>query len=318
MRKRKFDTPKNESYGNDYWISFSDMMTGLMLIIILISGIIIYFLYQENKKYQDMKEYGYVSKQEYSECMNFLHKCLDVAKKNEEYILLINKLKEENQKLRNGNSILASLLQENRELKETVKQLENKFSEPIIVIHKILEEIQQKLKQRGLIVEIDKDTMSIQVRNMIIQFAQGSYDIPKEANHKLNTMSKVIYEVLEKYRISDQLKFVDTIIIEGHTDPKPYFNKLLDGNWGLSTMRAIRFWKHLKSVKNAPLDNFRNHENQKLFSVSGYADSRPYKCSNSKPFLDRYRADCPKLTEKQSDDKDRRIDIRFTPKLISK
>ena len=160
--------------------------------------------------------------------------------------------------------------------------------------------------------------MSIQVRNMIIQFAQGSYDIPKEANHKLNTMSKVIYEVLEKYRISDQLKFVDTIIIEGHTDPKPYFNKLLDGNWGLSTMRAIRFWKHLKSVKNAPLDNFRNHENQKLFSVSGYADSRPYKCSNSKPFLDRYRADCPKLTEKQSDDKDRRIDIRFTPKLISK
>jgi flagellar motor protein MotB len=318
MRKRKFDTPKNESYGNDYWISFSDMMTGLMLIIILISGIIIYFLYQENQVYQDIKKQGHVTKQQYQECQNALINCQLKVNKIDSYILEIQKLKEENQKLKNANLYVASILQENKELKETIEQLENKFSEPIIVIHKILEEIQQKLKQKGLIVEIDKDTMSIQVRNMIIQFAQGSYDIPKNANKKLNTMSKVIYEVLEKYRINDQLKFVDTIIIEGHTDPKPYFNKQLDGNWGLSTMRAIRFWKHLKSVENAPLDNFRNHENQKLFSVSGYADSRPYKCSNSMPLQDRYRANCPQLTEKQSDDKDRRIDIRFTPKLISK
>jgi flagellar motor protein MotB len=314
MRKRKFDTPKNESYGNDYWISFSDMMTGLILIIILISGFVIYKLYNENR---DIKVHGVVSKKEYTECKNALDRCEVEVKKIEAYKLEIQKLKRENQKLINANSNVASLLKENEELKKTVTQLDNKFKEPIEVIHQILDEIQQKLKQKNLNVEIDKDTMSIQVRNEIIQFAQGKYDIPKIANKNLDEMSKVIFEVLEKYKALNKLKFVDTIIIEGHTDPKPYFNKQLDGNWGLSTMRAIRFWKHLKSVENAPLDNFRNHENQKLFSVSGYADSRPYKCSNSMPLQDRYRANCPQLTEKQSDDKDRRIDIRFTPKLIS-
>jgi flagellar motor protein MotB len=71
------------------------------------------------------------------------------------------------------------------------------------------------------------------------------------------------------------------------------------GNWGLSTFRAIslwQFWEESFSAEN-PLSRLQNKDGAPLFSVSGYAETRPV-VSNQ-------------ITEEDFK-RNRRIDIRFT------
>ena len=89
---------------------------------------------------------------------------------------------------------------------------------------------------------------------------------------------------------------VDTIFIEGHTDSDRYSG--LRGNWGLSTFRAIEFWENFKPENAGFFENYTNSRKQKMFSVSGYGETR---------------AVVPNSDEINKS-KNRRIDIKFIPR----
>ena len=67
---------------------------------------------------------------------------------------------------------------------------------------------------------------------------------------------------------------VETIFIEGHTDNVPISNGVFPSNWELSAKRAINTWLTMSGA-NPQLTALRNDKDEMIFSVSGYADTRP-------------------------------------------
>jgi chemotaxis protein MotB len=86
---------------------------------------------------------------------------------------------------------------------------------------------------------------------------------------------------------------IDTIFVEGHTDSRPLISETYD-NTNLSFDRARSVYKLLAQRKDKiDLLKFKNHNEQQLFSMSGYADTRPVPGENG------------------LSDKNRRVDLRI-------
>jgi chemotaxis protein MotB len=82
---------------------------------------------------------------------------------------------------------------------------------------------------------------------------------------------------------------IETIFIEGHTDSRPMNRD--GGNAKLSFDRAISVSNAL--VQGSPLANYKNNQDQPIFSQSAYAENRPL-----------YKAD-------PTDGRNRRVDLRI-------
>jgi flagellar motor protein MotB len=86
---------------------------------------------------------------------------------------------------------------------------------------------------------------------------------------------------------------IDTIFVEGHTDSRPLISESYD-NTNLSFDRARSVYRLLAQRKdNINLLQFKNQNEQQLFSMSGYADTRPVPGENGLA------------------DKNRRVDLRI-------
>jgi flagellar motor protein MotB len=177
----------------------------------------------------------------------------------------------------------------------------------------LIEEIAQELKDRGITVEVvDNDTV-LRIPEDVLTFDSGSFELPP-GNTRKNALviGNVLFDSIQK---DQRKKYLDTIFIEGHTDPDPFNNQAIKGNWGLSTFRAISIWDYWNTSMpvNRRLDSLSNHPGKKLFSVSGYAATRPVPCTTGSSEVTDPKI-CPngELREEDSNAKNRRIDIRFT------
>lgn len=101
-------------------------------------------------------------------------------------------------------------------------------------------------------------------------------------------------------------QFIDTMLIEGHTDNKPRLSQSgRDTNIDLSANRSISTYERLRLLDNHSIDDLVNRiQNSNgasvdypILSVSGYGFTRPRPDSRSDSEIDRQR--------------NRRIDIRF-------
>lgn len=315
MARRRNNANKGAvSFSDDYWISFSDMMTGLIMIIILIAAGVIYVYHSKLDSYENNEV---VPKKELIAAQREIQ---ELKKELEELKIVNNALKEDISKLNRELAIYKNynydqLLKRNEELEKELSRVRDNITKPINVIQKLLANIDTRLKERGVYgVQVDERNLTLHVRNQIIEFRQGDYQIPKVSKEKIKIISQVLNEEIANLGLD--VKYLDTILIEGHTDQKPYFNRAIKGNWGLSALRAISFWDELK-YNSKTLDNYTNLDNNKLFSVSGYAESRPDYCSKrGHKFNPNLCSNFNRnLSEKESDNLDRRIDIRFTPKF---
>ena len=165
----------------------------------------------------------------------------------------------------------------------------------------ILEEIQEELRKRNIEVEISENQSVIPIPADILSFAPRQHQIPDdpEFQSRAREIGHVIYTAVTR---GSRLDYLDTIFVEGHSDRNPYFNPDIYGNWGLSTLRAIAVWNFWNDAEgaNVGLESLTNRDGKKLFSVSGYADTRPDASTIGEP------------DSEQSLRKNRRIDIRFT------
>jgi len=178
----------------------------------------------------------------------------------------------------------------------------------------LLREIEAELNAQHIPVKISDNDTVLRIPEDVLTFRQGSFDIPSDDKYQgiALDIGKVLFTSISK---EERWKYLDTIFVEGHTDKVPYRNIAIKGNWGLSTFRAISVWNYWNSMmeEGSRLEELNNHIGTKLFSVSGYAATRPTPCSNNGDNIDDPDL-CPlgPLDAGLSLRKNRRIDIRFT------
>lgn len=202
-------------------------------------------------------------------------------------------------------ALIIELTETQKKIEQDLEQLKNAEQARKDILH----EIRDELAKRNIIVVIaDNDTV-LRIPQTTLTFASDSDEIPvyDELRKSIETIGVVLHRIINKpfdESKNDLMRFeyLDTVFIEGHTDSR--LSKTVNGNWGLSTRRAISLWKFWE--ERLPISpKFSKMENafeQRLFSVSGYAASRRVQLDEDTP---------------EQRKANRRIDIRFTVKRPS-
>ena len=284
------DNDTDYSEGQGFWMSYTDIMTALLFIfIIIVCSVMLISMHS----YRDKK---------------------DLLEENARLKIRNEKLYVENQELIAAN---LDLQKKNTGLTEEL----NRFSEVDNRLRQVMKRIYEQLKQEGVRVTLDEANKTIHIDSTLMQFESAKYDIPERYQETVRRIAGVLARELATREARAD---IDTVFIEGHTDKNFYDNKALHGNWGLSAMRAISFWEELLTAREQ-LQDYTNSEGKRLFSVSGYAESRPAPCSlegrryaRNAGITERElfrESGCPQElpAETESDNMNRRIDIRFTP-----
>lgn len=162
----------------------------------------------------------------------------------------------------------------------------------------LVAEIRESLAAQGIEVEIDAAHTVIRVPVELLGFDSGSSDIRPQHEGSALAIGAVISEALVK---DERYRQLDTVFVEGHTDDVP-MDSLYGGNWGLSSNRAISLWRLWEGRLPVDLGGLVGHAGERLFSVSGYAETRPVN-----------------VVQTTEDERaaNRRIDIRFTEHRFS-
>lgn len=158
----------------------------------------------------------------------------------------------------------------------------------------VLGEIRSQLRDENIEVILNRDSTVLSIPTSQLGFASGEDEIPERSVHAAQRIGEIVGDVLRK---DGRTEYLDTVFVEGHTDAVPYAAP--KGNWGLSTYRAISLWQLWESriVGARSLGALRNAEGKPLFSVSGYAHTRPAEGESAKSI---------------ESERNRRIDIRIT------
>lgn len=137
-----------------------------------------------------------------------------------------------------------------------------------------INDVATELRNAGIPVEADPQKGTLNVPEEVL-FASGKADLSPNAQQ---VAWKIAETLLRKVKEEKQ---VSTIYIEGHTDNVPINNAYFASNWELSTQRAINTFNSMRMMYPTDMDNAVNSRGEKIFSCSGYADTRPI-ASNDK------------------------------------
>ncbi|MCM0639530.1 OmpA/MotB family protein [Cellulomonas wangsupingiae] len=159
-------------------------------------------------------------------------------------------------------------------------------------------EIRDTLAAQGIDVEVDAARTVIRVPVELLGFDSGSSEIQPQHEANAVAIGTAIADVLA---MDERYQQLDTVFVEGHTDDVP-MDSLYGGNWGLSANRAISLWRLWEDKLPMQLGDLAGRSGERLFSVSGYADTRPVNATQAT--RDQRAAN-------------RRIDIRFTEHRFS-
>ena len=155
----------------------------------------------------------------------------------------------------------------------------------------LLHFMQRELEREGITVTVDDRHGILRISEGVL-FDIGLADVKPQGQVVVQKLGAVLSGALELEQFKGR---VETIFIEGHTDNVPISNGVFPSNWELSTKRAINTWLTMSGA-NPTLATLVNDKGEQIFSVSGYADTRPI-ADNA---TDAGRRD------------NRRIDVRFS------
>ncbi|MFP4295350.1 MAG: flagellar motor protein MotB [Halothiobacillaceae bacterium] len=195
--------------------------------------------------------------------------------------------------------LMLQLVERQRQLQTLQERFETEFAQLEAaeqVRRDVLERIHATLVERGIDVQISENHSVLRISDAVIGFDTGAFEIAPAYQPAARQIGEVIAEVVTSGKAIEHL---DTIFIEGHTDRRPLDRPQMKGNWGLSTFRAISLWEFWNEQlpQEKQLGALKNHQGEALFSVSGYAATRPADSTG---------------TGETALRQNRRIDIRFT------
>ena len=123
---------------------------------------------------------------------------------------------------------------------------------------------------KGFEIKIDTEQWVLRLENKVL-YKSCAVDMKRAGMDIVTTLGKVMHSVFVEKEYKNS---IETVFIEGHTDqvdpgPKcPYRT-----NWELSTQRAINTWEIMK-LGEPRLIKLRNTNKERIFSVSGYGETR--------------------------------------------
>ncbi len=177
----------------------------------------------------------------------------------------------------------------------------------------LLNEIQEKLKQRNIIVEVDEKNGILRLTETAVLFELGKASLDERNTENLIVIGEVLSTLVPCYANNPPAPMacshktkgkINSIFVEGHTDNIPMlsWDPEKDNLW-LSTARANTAYKIM--VPSTILSVLTNTLDQPIFSVSGYGDGRPVPGHT--------------FSVPTADPVNRRIDIRFimTPPTLN-
>lgn len=170
-------------------------------------------------------------------------------------------------------------------------QLTAQLTQNDVTRAELLHFMQRELEREGIKVTVDDRHGILRIAEGVL-FDVGLADVKPQGQIVIQKLSAVLAVALEAEQFKGR---VETIFIEGHTDNVPISNGVFPSNWELSAKRAINTWLTMSGA-NPQLTALRNDKDEMIFSVSGYADTRPIADNTS--------------AAGRSDN--RRIDIRFS------
>jgi chemotaxis protein MotB len=194
---------------------------------------------------------------------------------------------------------------EQQKLKETQQTLEEKVDDLTNARNlrkTLLNQIQDELDDQGVKVQVDLEHGILRLTEETIRFQTGRSSLDEQPKRNIEVISRVLAGLLPCYTGASQLAMscgketqgkLEAVFIEGHTDNVPIKGTSYT-NWELSAQRAINTYKYMWQVQ-PDLADLGNSRGESLFSVAGYADSRPH-----------FPHDTP-----TNDARNRRIDMRF-------
>ena len=279
---------------NPYWVSFSDIMAGLLVIFILA---LVTLMIQQTRKTQELSDAIIdveLSKQQAKEARARATQAEARAIDAEKIAKISQKEAEE------AGRLLKIEATKNKNLRTEIVAGVQKLSEIEKIRIEIIYEIAEELKQRGVKVIVSDNSSAFHIPEETLSFETAKWDIPIRNKNGLKLVGDILHNAITK---DDRLRFIDTVFVEGHTDSVPLERNM--GNWGLSTYRAISVWNFWEQQSSASrnLSQLRNYEGKPAFSVSGYGETRRLIKDD---------------TEEADRRKNRRIDIRFTMKSVEK
>ena len=259
----RFIHQKQQSSGeNHFWISISDLMTTLLFVFILILAVTIL----------DLKT-DYISSEEYEQVK--LER--DAAiKENKELQKLIKSLVIERDTFKNKMEVAIKekkkIEKKYNDLKEKIKKLLNKNRNART---ELLSQLKQRLAIKNVNVEIVPEEGVMRITK------ERLFDTAKAEVKDKKLIKAVTKELLTLLQNDKYKEAINTIYIEGHTD-SDRLNRKRGGiawtNKELSAQRAINTFSLMKRYAEEQQLNFED----RLFSYSGYADSRPIKGTSNK------------------------------------
>ena len=233
---------------NPYWVSFSDIMAGLLVIFILA---LVTLMIQQKLRTDELSEAIGQSKQAEERAKEAEIRAQEAELRAKEAELLAQTAKD------------AATTAEDRLMIETERH-ENLRKE-------IVTEVAAELGRRGVKVIVSENSSAFHIPEETLSFETGKWEIPDGNREGLRLIGDILHAAITR---DDRLDYIDTIFVEGHTDSLPLQREM--GNWGLSTYRAISVWNYWEAQDTPAkhLCELKNHEGEPVFSVSGYGDTR--------------------------------------------
>ena len=155
----------------------------------------------------------------------------------------------------------------------------------------LLRLLRHELETEGIKVTVDEQHGILRISEGVL-FDVGRADVKPQGLVVIQKLGNILAATLESEHFKGR---VETIFIEGHTDNVPIENAEFPSNWELSVKRAINTWQTMSGA-NPKLTALLNNKGEVIFSVSGYAETRPVRSNDT-------------LEGRQEN---RRIDIRFS------
>jgi len=243
----------SEEDGTNYFVSLTDLMTGVVMIFVILLISYALVLRSEQERASQLAD-------EFSKAKALAEAKMQAATAAEARAKALQRSLEEEREVNRRHALqidaLAKLLRD----REKVRRL-------------MLEELAGNLNSNGVKVSLDVDNGIIRLPESLL-FETGKADLREEGRSALHILGREVVSALNKWCPAGSDFRLESVFIEGHTDNVPIHNIDFQNNWELSTARAVN--TSLAVAAAAPeLDSFKNPSGAPILGVSGYGENRP-------------------------------------------
>ncbi len=270
--ERKMKRRRNTDGETTYWLSYSDMMAGLLLVFVLI----IAFTMLHAKIQYDEKQTELIGKeQELLVQADELENERDIVAKQkttlDEQAKMLNAQEEALAEQGEKIAIQEETLREQHELLNKLEAImseqQQKLDDIIGVRAELVEELSREFSDSDLKVSVDETTGAITFDSSIL-FDYNKSVLKPSGKEFLAEFLPRYADVLLSPKYKDN---ISEILIEGHTDTEGSYIT----NLGLSQKRALAVAEYCLSEKSGILTERQLEDMRKIISASGRSYSNP-------------------------------------------